>query len=194
MTALPAQMLAIEITAPGKAEVLTPVQRPLPVLKSGQVLIKVAAAGVNYADVMQRQGSYPPPAGASDIPGLEVSGTIAAIADDVNHWQCGDVVCALVSGGGYAEYCVADSGSVLPIPAGVSLTEAAGLPETFFTVWSNVFDRAKLQAGEILLVHGGSSGIGTTAIQLGKAFAQQSSSPLVLKKNASFAKTWVRML
>lgn len=170
MTALPVQMLAIEITAPGTAEVLKPVQRPLPALESGQVLIKVTAAGVNYADVMQRQGSYPPPAGASDIPGLEVAGTIAAIADDVNNWQCGDAVCALVSGGGYAEYCLADSGSVLPIPAGVSLTEAAGLPETFFTVWSNVFNRAKLQAGEILLVHGGSSGIGTTAIQLGKAF------------------------
>jgi putative PIG3 family NAD(P)H quinone oxidoreductase len=167
---IPTQTLAIEITAAGAAEVLKPTQRPLPDISNGQVLIKVAAAGVNYADVMQRQGSYPPPAGASDIPGLEVSGTIVAVAEDVSDWQIGDAVCALLSGGGYAEYCIADAGCVLAIPGGLSLIEAAALPETFFTVWSNIFDRAKLQAGETLLIHGGSSGIGSTAIQLGKAF------------------------
>lgn len=167
---LPTQIFAIEIAEYGVAEVLKPAQRPLPLLANGQVLIKVAAAGVNYADVMQRQGSYPPPAGASDIPGLEVSGTIAAVADDVTDWQCGDAVCALVSGGGYAQYCLADAGSVLPIPTGLDFIQAAGLPETFFTVWNNVFDSARLQAGETLLLHGGSSGIGTTAIQLAKAF------------------------
>lgn len=166
----PAQTFAIEIAEPGSAEVLKPAQRLLPPLANGQVLIKVAAAGVNYADVMQRQGTYPPPAGASDIPGLEVSGIIAAVADDVEGWQCGDTVCALVTGGGYAEYCIADAGSVLPVPSGLELLAAAAVPETFFTVWSNVFDRGRLQAGETLLVHGGSSGIGTTAIQLAKAF------------------------
>lgn len=170
MMAFPAQTFAIEITKAGAAEVLKPTLCPLPSLAHRQVLIKVAAAGVNHADVMQRQGLYPPPAGASDIPGLEVSGTIVAVADDVSDWQMGDAVCALVTGGGYAHYCVADAGSVLAIPSGLSLIEAAALPETFFTVWSNVFDRAKLQTGETLLVHGGSSGIGTTAIQLGKAF------------------------
>ena len=166
----PTQIFAIEITEAGAAEVLKPVQRPLPALGNGQVLIKVAAAGVNYADVMQRQGLYPPPAGASDIPGLEVSGTIAAVADDVTDWHCGDAVFALLTGGGYAQYCLADAGSVLPIPTGLDFIQAAALPETFFTVWSNIFDRARLQAGEILLLHGGSSGIGTTAIQLGKVF------------------------
>jgi NADPH2:quinone reductase len=164
---LPTHMLAIEINA---AKALQAIQRPLPKLANGQVLIKVVAAGVNYADVMQRKGLYPPPAGASDIPGLEVAGTIAAVAENVETWQVGDVVCALVTGGGYAGYCVADSGSVLPIPTDLNFIQAAALPETFFTVWSNVFDRAHLQAGETLLVHGGSSGIGTTAIQLAKAF------------------------
>jgi len=133
------------------------------------VLIKVAAAGVNRPDVMQRKGMYPPPPGASDIPGLEISGTIIAIGKQVEHWQIGDQVCALVTGGGYAEYCLASADCCLPIPAGLSFIEAAALPETFFTVWSNVFDRARLQPGETLLVHGGSSGIGTTAIQLAKA-------------------------
>lgn len=170
MMAIPTHTFAIEISTAGAAEVLKTAQRLLPALSKGQVLIKVAAAGVNYADVMQRQGSYPPPAGASDIPGLEVSGAIVAVAEDVGDWQIGDKVCALVSGGGYAEYCLAEAGSVLPIPAGLDFIQAAALPETFFTVWSNVFDRAKLQSGETLLVHGGSSGIGTTAIQLAKAF------------------------
>jgi putative PIG3 family NAD(P)H quinone oxidoreductase len=167
---MPIQTFAIEISTPGAAQVLKPSQRTLPPLTKGQVLIKVAAAGVNYADVMQRQGNYPPPAGASDIPGLEVSGTIVAVAEDVTAWHIGNQVCALVTGGGYAHYCIADAASLLPIPTGVSILEAASLPETFFTVWSNLFDRAHLQSGETLLVHGGSSGIGTTAIQLAKAF------------------------
>ncbi len=145
--------------------------RPIPVPSAHQVLIKVAAAGVNRPDVMQRQGLYPPPPGASDIPGLEVAGTIAAIGTTVNHLNIGDNVCALVTGGGYAEYCLASAALCLPIPEGLSCVEAAALPETFFTVWSNVFERARLLPNETLLIHGGSSGIGTTAIQLAKAFA-----------------------
>jgi putative PIG3 family NAD(P)H quinone oxidoreductase len=167
---IPKQTFAIEITELGAASVLKPCQRTLLPLAAGQVLIKVVAAGVNYADVMQRQGIYLPPLGVTDIPGLEVSGTIVAIAEGVKNWQIGDEVCALVTGGGYAHYCIADAGSVLPIPLGFSFIEAATLPETFFTVWSNVFDRANLKSGETLLVHGGSGGIGTTAIQLAKAF------------------------
>jgi NADPH2:quinone reductase len=163
------QMLAIEI----ESQTLKPTQRPVPVPTSEQVLIKVAAAGVNRADVMQRQGCYPPPPGASDIPGLEVAGTIVAIGEKVTAWSMGEKVCALVSGGGYAQYCMADSSSVLPIPNGLDFVQAAGLPETFFTVWSNLFDRARLKPGEILLVHGGSSGIGTTAIQLAKTFGSR---------------------
>jgi NADPH2:quinone reductase len=134
------------------------------------VLIKVAAAGVNRPDVMQRKGLYPPPPGASDIPGLEVAGTIQALGDNIHHLNIGDRVCALLTGGGYAEYCLASAALCLPVPAGLSFTQAAALPETFFTVWSNIFDRAQLQPGETLLVHGGASGIGTTAIQLTKAF------------------------
>jgi putative PIG3 family NAD(P)H quinone oxidoreductase len=167
---IPNQTFAIEITELGAASVLKPCQRTLFPLAAGQVLIKVAAAGVNYADVMQRQGIYLPPLGATDIPGLEVSGTIVAMAEDVKNWKEGDAVCALLTGGGYAHYCVADVGSVLPIPAGLSFIEAASLPETFFTVWSNVFERAQLKSGETFLVHGGSGGIGSTAIQLAKAF------------------------
>lgn len=136
----------------------------------GQVLIQVAAAGVNRPDLFQRQGHYPPPAGASDIPGLEVAGEVIKIADDVESPQVGDEVCVLVTGGGYAEYIIAEAPICLPVPKGLTAVEAAAIPETFFTVWSNVFERAALQAGESLLVHGGSSGIGTTAIQLGKAF------------------------
>lgn len=160
-------MLAIEITA---AKTLKLIECPLPELAHGQVLIKVAAAGVNRPDIMQRKGLYPPPAGASAILGLEVAGTIVEISSENNRLQIGDEVCALVTGGGYAEYCVAEADLVLPIPHGLSMIQAAALPETFFTVWSNVFDVAQLQAGETLLVHGGSSGIGTTAIQLAKAF------------------------
>ncbi|MBL6985831.1 MAG: NAD(P)H-quinone oxidoreductase [Methylobacter sp.] len=150
--------------------VLKPVQRAMPTPSSNQVLIKVEAAGVNRPDVMQRKGLYPPPPGASDIPGLEVAGTVQALGDNIDHLNIGDKVCALVTGGGYAEYCLASAAHCLPIPEGLSFIQAAALPETFFTIWSNVFDRAKLQPGETLLVHGGSSGIGTTAIQLAKAF------------------------
>jgi len=163
---LPDQMIAIEIDN----GVLKPARRAIPTPSAKQVLIKVASAGVNRPDVMQRQGQYPPPPGASDIPGLEVAGTIVALGDNIDHLKIGDSVCALVTGGGYAEYCVASAALCLPVPEGLSFTQAAALPETFFTVWSNVFDRAHLQPGETLLVHGGTSGIGTTAIQLAKAF------------------------
>ncbi len=159
-------MIAIEINN----GVLKPAKLDRPTPSANQVLIKVSAAGVNRPDVMQRQGLYPSPADASDIPGLEVAGTIVALGDNVSHLHEGDKVCALVTGGGYAEYCLASAALSLPLPNGLSFTEAAALPETFFTVWSNVFDRARLQPGETLLVHGGSSGIGTTAIQLAKAF------------------------
>lgn len=145
-------------------------ERPVPVPQPGQVLIKVTAAGINRPDVMQRKGLYPPPPGASDILGLEIAGIVVALGDNTNNLAIGDKVCALVTGGGYAEYCVASASLCLPIPDNLSYVEAAGIPETFFTVWSNVFDRGHLQKGETLLVHGGSSGIGTTAIQLAKAF------------------------
>jgi NADPH2:quinone reductase len=170
MTALPATMTAIEITTPGGPEVLRPATRPLPVLKAGEILVKVAAAGINRPDVLQRQGVYPPPPGASDIPGLEIAGTIVAIGPGAGEWAIGETVTALVPGGGYAEYCAVHETNALPVPAGLSLVEAAALPETFFTVWSNVFDRAGLKPGETFLVHGGTSGIGTTAIMLAKAF------------------------
>jgi len=170
---LPADMTAIEITEPGGPEVLTPTRRPVPTPGQGEVLIKVAAAGVNRPDVMQREGKYPPPKGASDIPGLEVAGTIVALGAGVSDWREGDRVCALVAGGGYAEYCVAPAPQCLPLPAGLSETEAAAVPETFFTVWDNVFTRGQLKAGETLLVHGGSSGIGTTAIQLACALGAE---------------------
>ncbi|MFK8250304.1 NAD(P)H-quinone oxidoreductase [Ancylobacter terrae] len=170
MTDLPAHMTAIAIPTPGGPEALVPEQRPVPVAGKGQILVKVAAAGVNRPDVMQRKGFYPPPPGAPDIPGLEIAGTVVALGEGVTRWKTGDEVCALVSGGGYAEYCLAEVGSTLPVPAGLSLAEAAAIPETFFTVWTNVFDLAGLKAGENFLVHGGTSGIGTTAIQLAKAF------------------------
>jgi NADPH2:quinone reductase len=166
-------MRAIEITAPGKPEVLREAERPMPAPGPGELLIRVAASGVNRPDVLQRKGLYPVPPGASDIPGLEVAGTIVegdAEAMRAAGFAVGDRVCALVAGGGYAEYCVAPVGQCLPSPANLSDIEAASLPETFFTVWSNVFDRARLQPGETLLVHGGSSGIGVTAIQMAKAW------------------------
>jgi putative PIG3 family NAD(P)H quinone oxidoreductase len=167
---LPREMLAVEISRPGGPEVLKPVTRPLPVLKPGEVLIKVAAAGVNGPDLMQRKGLYPPPPGAPDLPGLEVSGVIAAVAAPAARWSVGEAVTALTNGGGYAQYCAVDAQHCLPLPRGVGLLDAGGLPETFFTVWSNVFMGAGLAAGETFLVHGGAGGIGTTAIQLGKAF------------------------
>jgi NADPH:quinone reductase len=169
MTALPATMTAIEISEPGGPEVLKPASRPMPLPGAGEVLIQVAAAGVNRPDVMQRQGSYPPPPGASDIPGLEVAGKVVAVGLGVNHTKVGDAVCALVTGGGYATYCVAPEPQCLPVPKGFSMVEAAALPETFFTVWTNLFERGALKAGETALIHGGTSGIGTTAIQLAKA-------------------------
>ena len=170
---LPATMRAIEITAPGKPEVLKPGTRPVPQPKPGEVLVRVAAAGVNRPDVLQRMGLYPVPPGASDIPGLEIAGTVAAVGAGVTDWKPGDALCALVQGGGYAEYCTAPAQQCLPIPKGLSPVEAASLPETFFTVWSNVFDRAHLASGESLLVQGGSSGIGVTAIQMAKAFGHK---------------------
>ena len=159
-------MRAIEIVA--KALKLT--KRPIPTPADNQVLIKIVAAGVNRPDIMQRKGLYPAPSGASDIPGLEIAGTVVATGAAVSHLKPGDSVCALVTGGGYAEYCLASAALCLPIPEGLSFIQAAALPETFFTVWSTVFDRAHLLPNETLLVHGGSSGIGTTAIQLAKAF------------------------
>ena len=167
---LPQQMQVVEISAPGGPEVLRIATRPLPRPQAGEVLIKVVAAGVNGPDLMQRKGLYPPPAGAPDLPGLEVSGTIVAAGDQVRRWTIGDQLTALTNGGGYAEYCTVDARHCLPIPKGIELRDAASLPETFFTVWSNVFMGARLAAGETLLVHGGAGGIGTTAIQLGKAF------------------------
>lgn len=167
---LPEKMTAIEIEAPGKPEMLKPTEMRVPRPADGEVLIKVAAAGVNRPDVMQRQGLYPPPKGAPETPGLEVSGTIAARGPGASRFKTGDPVCALVPGGGYAEYCLVHESNCLAVPDGLSMTQAAALPETFFTVWSNLFDRAKLEPGETLLVHGGSSGIGTTAIMLGSAF------------------------
>jgi len=162
-------MIAIEIRQPGDPEVLVPVERPTPAPGAGEVLIKVAAAGVNRPDVMQRRGKYPPPPGASDIPGLEIAGTIAAIGAGATRFTIGDSVCALVSGGGYAEDCVAPEPQVLPVPRGFDMITAAAIPETFFTVWTNAFDRGRLKAGESILIHGGSSGIGTAAIQLAHA-------------------------
>jgi NADPH:quinone reductase len=164
------KMKAVEITSAGGPEVLKPTERPVPRPGAGEVLIKVAAAGINGPDIMQRKGLYPAPPGASDLPGLEVSGEIVALGERVQRWSPGDKVAALTNGGGYAEYCVADGEQCLPIPKRVDIRDAAGLPETFFTVWSNVFIGAQLKPGETFLIHGGAGGIGTTAIQLGKAF------------------------
>ena len=169
MADIPVIMTAVEITEFGPPDGLRPCRRDTPVPEAGEVLIEVAYAGVNRPDVIQRQGFYPPPPGASDLPGLEVAGTVVAVAGDVTDWRVGDRCCALVNGGGYAEYCTAPAGQCLPIPDGYDLRRAAALPETFFTVWSNVFERGQLKAGESLLVHGGSSGIGSTAIQLAAA-------------------------
>lgn len=166
-------MRAIEISVAGGPEVLRIADRPAPLAGAHEVLIQVAAAGVNRPDVAQRKGLYPPPAGASDIPGLEIAGTVVALGEGVTSLSLGDAVCALVTGGGYAELCVAPAVQCLPVPRGLTLTEAASLPETFFTVWSNVFDRGRLARGESLLVQGGSSGIGVTAIQLGRAFGSR---------------------
>jgi putative PIG3 family NAD(P)H quinone oxidoreductase len=167
---LPTEMRAIEIKQPGGPEVLVPTRRPMPKPGPDEVLIKVAAAGVNRPDVLQRQGGYNPPPGASDLPGLEVAGEVVAVGPDIKRWKVGDRVAALVAGGGYAEYCVAPGPQCLPVPGKLDLVHAAAIPETFFTVWTNVFERGRLQRGETFLVHGGSSGIGTTAIQLASRF------------------------
>lgn len=165
-----AMMTAIAIREPGGPEVLVPERAAVPQPGTGQVLIKVAAAGVNRPDILQRLGGYPPPPGAPSTPGLEVAGEVVALGEGVGRYRAGEKVCALVPGGGYAEYCVAAGDNVLPVPPGMPVDEAAGLPETYFTVWTNVFQRGGLKAGETLLVHGGSSGIGSTAIMLAKAF------------------------
>jgi NADPH2:quinone reductase len=173
MTQLATSMTAIEITAPGGPDVLAPAVRPVPTPRDGEVLIRVEGAGVNRPDCLQRMGLYNPPPGASDLPGLEVAGTVAAVGPGVSAWRPGDRVCALTPGGGYAEYCVTPASHCLPIPRGLTVVEAASLPETFFTVWINVFERAHLGPGETLLVQGGSSGIGVTAIQMASAFGHR---------------------
>jgi len=170
MTSIPATMTAIGITSPGGPETLVPQERPVPQPGAGEILVKVIAAGVNRPDVAQRMGVYPPPPGVTDIPGLEVAGIVVACGPGGARWKEGDEVAALVSGGGYAQYCVAHETHALPVPGGLTAAEAAAIPETFFTVWHNVFERGGLKSGETLLVHGGSSGIGTVAIQLAKAF------------------------
>ena len=170
MTTIPDRMTAIAISEPGGPMVLKPEKREVPKPGNGEILIRVRAAGVNRPDVLQRKGAYPPPPGASDLPGLEVSGEVAALGEGARRWNIGETVTALTPGGGYAEYCVVHESNALPIPHGFTFTEAAAIPETFFTVWHNVFQRGGLKAGEVFLVHGGSSGIGTTAIQLASAF------------------------
>ncbi|ERI12407.1 NAD(P)H-quinone oxidoreductase [Brucella sp. RRSP16] len=170
MTDLPSQMTAIEISEPGRPHMLRPVQRSVPEPKESEILVRVRAAGVNRPDVLQRLGQYAPPPGASDIPGLEIAGDIVAVGSGVKRFKLGDQVVALLAGGGYAEYAVVHETNALPLPSGYGYIEAAAIPETFFTVWHNVFERGGLKKGETFLVHGGSSGIGTTAIQLAKAF------------------------
>jgi NADPH2:quinone reductase len=170
MASVPDTMMAIEISRPGGPEVLKLVSLPTPKPSAGQILVKVAAAGVNRPDVAQRLGTYPPPAGHSPLPGLEIAGEVAALGRGATRWREGDRVCALVNGGGYAQYCLAEDVIALPIPTGLDMIAAAAVPETFFTVWNTVFERGRLARGEWLMVHGGTSGIGTTAIQLAKAF------------------------
>ena len=170
---VPQSMTGIKIDGKGGPEVLRPETMPTPAPGAGQVLIKVAAAGVNRPDVQQRMGAYPPPPGHSPLPGLEVSGVVASVGDGVTRYRTGDAVCALTNGGGYAEYCIAEETATLPVPAGLDMVRAGAVPETYFTVWHNVFERGALQPGEWLLVHGGTSGIGTTAIQLAKALGSR---------------------
>ncbi len=166
---IPSSMAVVEISEPGPPEVLVGARRPVPQANSDEVLIKVSGAGVNRPDCLQRRGIYPAPPGASDLPGLEVSGQVVAVGSSVSNWQIHDEVCALIAGGGYAEYCAAPAAQCLPVPKNMELIHAAALPETFFTVWSNLFDRAQLKKGESVLIHGGASGIGTTAIQMARA-------------------------
>jgi NADPH2:quinone reductase len=170
MSALPATMSCVEIKQPGGPEALVPATRPVPQPMAGEILIKVAAAGVNRPDIAQRAGHYPPPPGASDLPGLEAAGTVAALGVGVTGWKVGDAICALTPGGAYAEYCTAPAPQCLTVPKGFDMLRAAALPENYFTVWHNLFERGALKSGESALIHGGASGIGTTAIQLAKAF------------------------
>ncbi len=168
--ALPVTMTCVEIKSPGGPEALVPATRPVPQPKDGEILIKVAAIGVNRPDLAQRAGHYPPPPGASDLPGLEAAGTVATLGHGVTGWQVGDELCALTPGGSYAEYCTVPAPQCLPPPKGFDMLHAAALPENYFTVWHNLFERGRLASGETALIHGGASGIGTTAIQLAKAF------------------------
>jgi NADPH:quinone reductase len=170
MASTPQTMTAVAISIPGGPEVLKATDVPTPRPGAGQVLVKVAAAGVNRPDVQQRIGAYPPPPGHSTLPGLEIAGEVVEIGAGVTRWRVGDKVCALVNGGGYAQYCIAEETAALPVPSGLDMIQAGAVPETFFTVWNNVFERGQLRVGEWFLVHGGTSGIGTTAIQLAKAF------------------------
>lgn len=170
MSTLPATMTCVEIKVPGGPEALVPTTRPVPQPREGEILIKVAAAGVNRPDIAQRAGHYPAPPGASDLPGLEAAGTVAALGAGVTDWKVGEAVCALTPGGSYAEYCTVPAPQCLPPPKGFDMLHAAALPENYFTVWHNLFERGQLTAGESVLIHGGASGIGTTAIQLAKAF------------------------
>ena len=181
-------MLYIDHGKGGPADVLKPAEGPMPELQAGEVVVEVHYAGVNRPDVLQRSGSYPPPPGASPILGLEVAGRICAVAPDVTQWKIGDFVCALTPGGGYAEYCAVPAPHCLPVPKGLSLQEAAALPENFYTVWTNVFDRGRLKAGETFLVHGGSSGIGLTTIQLAKAFGATVYTTVSSKEKAEFCR------
>ena len=190
MSALPASMMCVEIKKPGGPEALVPATRPLPQAKPGEVLLKVAAVGVNRPDLAQRAGSYPPPPGASDLPGLEAAGTIAALGEGVTGWNVGDAVCALTPGGSYAEYCTVPAPQCLPLPKGFDMLHAAALPENYFTVWHNLFERGQLKSGESVLIHGGASGIGTTAIQLAKAFGAK---VLTTVRNAQKAEAVIRL-
>jgi len=170
---LPSRMTVIGIKTPGGPEVLVPEERPVPTPGAGEILVKVAAAGVNRPDVRQRQGSYPPPKGAGDIPGLEIAGEIVSVGEGVTRFKLGDKVCALVVAGGYAQYCLAYESHAFKVPPSLTMVEAAAIPETFFTVWQHLMMRSQMKSGEWVLVHGGTSGIGTTAIQLGKAFGHR---------------------
>lgn len=189
MSTLPKSMRFVDLPSYGGPEVLTPAEGPLPIPGEGELLVKVTAAGVNRPDVLQRKGGYAPPPGASAVPGLEVAGEVVALGPNAARWKIGDKVCALVSGGGYAAYCAAPAAQCLPIPAGFTMVEAAGLPETFMTVWTNVFQRGRLAAGESFLVHGGTSGIGTTAIMLAKAFGARVFATAGSPEKARFCET-----
>ena len=188
-TRIPEKMQAVEISQPGGPDVLNLIEQSVPAPSEMQLLIKVTSAGVNRPDILQRMGHYPPPKGASEIPGLEVAGEVVLTGSEVSHFQPGDKVCALVSGGGYAQYCLADEGTTLRVPEKIDLIDSAGIPETAFTVWSNIFDRGRLKNNEWLLVHGGASGIGTMAIQLATAFGARVITTVGSDKKKNFCET-----